>query len=112
MPFISSVQLARIDDSYVIPTTLYYDGRKPLVGRDAQELCKAPELLVEEFKIDLGVIDPDSSVRRPTITDNTPRQTPVGLAKDFFDETLRKINGWLDIQGLASPTKILIAEPL
>jgi hypothetical protein len=34
------------------------------------------------------------------------------LAKDFFDEALRKINEWLQVEGFALPNKILIAEPL
>ena len=112
LPFISSVQLARIDDSYIIPTSVYYENRKPLVGRDAVERCPSPEMLIEEFKIDLGTFDPNSTARRPEATENTPRRTPVGIAKDFFDETLKKINEWLSIQGLSLPSKILIAEPL
>jgi hypothetical protein len=112
MPFISSVKLARIDDSYIIPTALYYQGKEPHVGRDARENCPSPDLLVEDFKLELGTTDPDGPVRRSSVTENTPRQTPVGLAKDFFEETLRKINAWLEVQGLALPSRILIAEPL
>lgn len=111
LPFISSVQLARIDESYVIPTALFYEGKKAHVGRDARERCTSPELFIEDFKIELGSTDPDRIVSRSSIT-NIARRTPVGLAKDFFDETLRKINGWLATQGLPMPTRILIAEPL
>lgn len=112
MPFISAVQLARIDGSNVIPTALYYDERKPLVGREALGRCPSPELLVEDFKLDLGRSDPDAQVHRPGLRDATPRRTPVGLLKDFLEETLKKITQWLDVQGLAVPTRILIAEPL
>lgn len=112
MPYISSVKLARIDESFVIPTAIYYDGRTPRVGRDAREKCPLPELLVEDFKIDLGRIDPDSPVRRVAETENTPRRAPVGLAKDFLETTLQKINSWLEVQGHTLPKKILIAEPL
>ncbi|MBZ9797764.1 Hsp70 family protein [Mesorhizobium sp. ES1-4] len=111
LPFVSSVQLARIDESHVIPTALFYEGKKPHVGRDARERCTSPELLIEDFKIELGNNDPDRLVSRSSLT-NVPRRTPVGLAKDFFDETLKKINGWLASQGLPVPTRILIAEPL
>ena len=111
LPFISSVHLARIDDSQVIPTALFYEGKRPHVGRDARERCTSPEFLVEDFKIELGNNDPDRLVSRSALT-NVPRRTPVGLAKDFFEETLKKINGWLALQGLAVPTRILIAEPL
>jgi hypothetical protein len=112
MPFISSVQLIRIDGSTVIPTTLYYDDKKPLAGKQALEYCSSPELLVEDFKLDLGLHDPDSPTRRSTLIENTPRRTPVGLLKDFLDETLRKVDAWLVATGLTAPTKILIAEPL
>ncbi|WP_287301861.1 hypothetical protein [Mesorhizobium sp.] len=111
LPFISSVQLARIDDSQVIPTALFYEGKKAHVGRDARDKCTSPELLIEDFKIELGNNDPDRLVSRSTLS-NAARRTPAGLAKDFFEEALRKINGWLASQGLAVPTRILIAEPL
>ncbi|RWI04388.1 molecular chaperone [Mesorhizobium sp.] len=111
LPFISSVQLARIDDSQVIPTALFYEGKKAHVGRDARDKCTSPELLIEDFKIELGNNDPDRLVSRSSLS-NAARRTPVGLAKDFFEEALRKINGWLASQGLAVPTRILIAEPL
>jgi hypothetical protein len=103
--------MARIDDSYIIPTALYYDGRRPTIGRDAHDRCPTPERLVEDFKIELGATDPDSLRRAPSV-ENSPRRTAVGLAKDFFDETIKKINTWLEAQGLALPTRILIAEPL
>lgn len=112
LPYISSVKLARIDESYVIPTALYYEGSNARVGRDAIEKCPSPELLVEDFKIDLGRIDPDSPVRRVAETLNTPRLAPVGLAKDFLESTIKKINNWLEVQGYTLPKRILIAEPL
>jgi len=112
MPFISSVQLARVDESTIIPTIMYYKERKPLVGRVALDTCPAPELLVEDFKLEIGRYDPDSPARNTSIVENTPRRAPIGLAKDFFDESLRKIGEWLALNGLAVPNRILIAEPL
>ena len=112
IPFISSVKLARVDESYIIPTTLYYEGRKPYAGKEANDRCPSPEYLIEEFKVALGSTDPDALERRSSVADKTPRRTSVGLAKDFFDETLRKVDSWLDVSGLTKPTRILIAEPL
>jgi len=112
IPFISSVKLAQIDDSHIIPTTLYYEGKKPFAGREAKERCPSPEFLIEEFKVALGSTDPDALEKRTGLTDKSPRRTPVGLAKDFFDETLRKVDSWLGVNGLTKPTRILIAEPL
>lgn len=112
VPFISAVKLARADDSHIVPTTLYYDGKKAYAGREARERSPRPELLIEEFKIALGNTDPDAIDRRSLNTDKSFRRTSVGLAKDFFDETLRKVEAWLDVHGLTKPTRILIAEPL
>jgi hypothetical protein len=106
MPFISSVKLARIDDSYVIPTAIYYDGKKAYIGREARDLCPSPDLLIENFKIELGAFDPDGPKPRGAVN------TPVDLAKDFFEETLKRIDGWLQVHGLTLPTRVLIAEPL
>ncbi|MHB2264796.1 Hsp70 family protein [Aliihoeflea sp. PC F10.4] len=112
IPFISSVKLARVDESHIIPTALYYEGKKAFAGKEAKDRCPGPEYLIEEFKVALGSTDPDALERRSNVAGNTPRRTPVGLAKDFFDETLRKVDGWLDVNGLTKPTRILIAEPL
>lgn len=112
LPFIQAVKLAAIDESEVIPTALFYDEGKPIVGRDARERCTAPELLIEDFKIELGELDPDNPVRRSTAAGVSPRRTALGLAKDFFDEILKKLNTSLAMRGLQIPTKTLIAEPL
>lgn len=112
LPFISAVKLAHIDGQLIIPTTLFYQDRKPIVGRDAIEQCSKPELLIEDFKVELGYNDPDAVSRRSVAAEKSPRRTSVGLAKDFFDEVLKKVGHWLDVQGLATPTRILIAEPL
>lgn len=112
LPFIAAVKLAKIDENVIIPTILFYDNKKPIVGRLARERCPSPELLIEEFKVDLGTNDPDAVSRKSSSTSHSPRRTPVGLAKDFFDETLRKVEGWLNLHGLSTPTRILIAEPL
>ena len=113
LPFIQSVKLGMIDGSEVIPTTLLYEQGRALIGREAREQCTAPELLIEDFKIELGRLDPDNPVRRSAAAaEKSPRRTALGLAKDFFDEVLRKFENSLSVQGLPAPAKILIAEPL
>jgi hypothetical protein len=93
LPFIQSVRLAAIDESDAIPTTLYYDQGRPTIGREAREKCTSPELLIEDFKIELGRIDPDNPSRRSSSTvERSPRKTVWGLAKDFFDEVLNKFD--------------------
>lgn len=112
LPFIQSVRLATLDDSEVIPTTLYYEQARAYIGREAIERCRSPELLIEDFKVELGRIDPDNPVRRSSLTENSPRRTALGLAKDFFEEAIRKLQISLAIQGRVPPSRILIAEPL
>ena len=112
LPFIQSVKLANIDESEVIPTALFYDNGRALVGREAIERCTSPEALIEDFKVELGKIDPDNPTKRSASADKSPRRTALGLAKDFFEETLKKVERALALQGLERPTKILIAEPL
>ena len=113
LPFIQAVKLATIDESEVIPTTtLYYDQGKVFIGRDARDKCSSPELLIEDFKVELGKVDPDNPVRRSTAAEKSPRRTALGLAKDYFEEALKKLETSLALQGLVPPKKILIAEPL
>lgn len=112
MPFISAVRLARVDEDFIVPTALYYQDRKPFVGREALDRCSDPALLIEDFKVEVGANDPDAVGRKSAIAASSPRRTAVGLVKDFFDETLGKVGSWLDVQGLPTPNRILIAEPL
>jgi hypothetical protein len=62
LPFIQSVKLATIDESEVVPTTLYYEQGRVYIGREAREKCSSPELLIEDFKVELGKLDPDNPV--------------------------------------------------
>lgn len=112
LPFIQSVKLATIDESEVIPTALYYEQGRVFIGREARDRCSSPELLIEDFKVELGRIDPDNPTRRSSSADKSPRRTALGLAKDYFDEALSKLDTSLALQGLTTPGKVLIAEPL
>ncbi len=57
--FISTVELIDIDGNYNIPTVLYYPkGKNPLFGPFALQEEKARFNINEDFKLDLGNIDP------------------------------------------------------
>jgi hypothetical protein len=64
LPLINEINIAPIDESDVIPTVMFYQGGKAFIGREAREKCPSPELLIEDFKIELGKIDADNPVRR------------------------------------------------
>jgi len=112
LPFISAVRLAPIDESFVVPTCLYYNGCKPTAGREAREQCRSPEFLIEDFKLDLGREEVGKASIRPSAVEHSSRRTAVGLAKDFFDQILAKISHYLEARGEPLPKRILIAEPL
>ena len=86
--------------------------RKPYAGRQAEERCRSPELLIEDFKLELGKEDLNAPSRRSTPPRHTQRLTTVGLGKDFFDQILGKMSRWLEAQGQPLPKRILVAEPL
>lgn len=112
-PFISAVTIAPIDGRTVVPTQIYYDSnRKAYIGYDARERCDTPELLFENFKIELGEHNPDDVTKKTVRLPNAPRNTVAGIAQDFFRALLGKVDQWLEVQGRARPKSILIAEPL
>lgn len=112
-PFISAVTIAPIDGRTVIPTQIFYDENKRAhIGYDARDRCDTPELLFENFKIELGEHNPDDVTKKTVQLPNAPRNTVAGIAQDFFRGLLGKVDQWLEVQGRARPKSILIAEPL
>ena len=83
-----------------------------LVGRLGSAV-PLPELLVEDFKIELGREEHvTTDAKAASGLRKSPRRTTVGLAKDFFDQTIGKVNSWLESRGQPLPKHILVAEPL
>lgn len=113
LPFIRSVQLALVDGRAVTPTLIFYPkGKKPLIGTEAREASPSPEFLIEDFKVELGRHDPDKITRRSTSSAITPRITAVGVAQDFFDTLLGKLESSLNTLGRPLPKNIIVAEPI
>jgi hypothetical protein len=110
--FISTVRLFYQDGATSIPTVLWYDGGKPLIGYDAIEKSGGSLGLNAEFKIELGKTDPVSQYPIKLETAGGGRRTPFGLARDFTDVLLQHVDECLAVCDLASVKCVLVAEPI
>jgi hypothetical protein len=112
---IRALRLIDVDDNTNIPTVLYYDpGSRVLIGSAAlAAAADKHELLNEDFKVDLGNINPTSkAVREKFDTAAGTSKSAVGLTSDFFHQLLTKVEHWLQLQGGEDKIAILLAEPL
>lgn len=108
--FIHTPKMVDIDGRTNIPTVLLYEGNKHYIGQLALDKgCSSPDLLNEDFKIELGNQDP---TKRRFETASGHLRSAAGLAKDFIDQALELSKRWLQERGLSMPQRILIAEPL
>lgn len=110
--FVTSVRMLSVDGEKTIPTQVYYNSGKPFVGKDAFRYPDESENLKDNFKLELGMKDPASLSSRSNIKNNHSSRTTIGVAKDFCDLVLKKVEKKLEVGGLPFPKKILIAEPL
>ena len=83
--FINAVRLIPIGGSTNTPTVLFYEGREPLIGYDALERAGGSNLLNEDFKLDLGRLDPASIQRAKFDTASGGQRAALGLANDFVN---------------------------
>lgn len=111
---INAVRMVEVDGSTNIPTNLFYAGKgKVLIGSAAIAAANTRRQLNEDFKIDLGNIDPSSSTqRRQFLTADGEKRSASALTGDFLHELLRNTREWLADNGVTKSTSILLAEPL
>lgn len=110
--FVNSVKIIKVDDRPTIPTALYYKDKRPLVGFEAIETCDYPELINDDFKVELGKKDPAGLISASKVVGHGHMRSPIGLAKDFIESVLEKANVSIERDGFSEPSRILIAEPL
>ncbi len=110
--FITAVQLTPIDGARTIPTAVYYNNGRPIIGHEALDQPALTEHLRDDFKIELGMKDPTALAAKHTRLDGTTLRSPIGTAKDFCDGVLSKLANELGVHGEPYPKRILIAEPL
>ena len=110
--FIHAIKLAELDGQAIIPTALTYDRGVARTGADVIAESKTPDFLHDNFKLELGGIDPRTKERRSVTTATGERKSAVALTKDFVDATLKKLDAWLLGQDLDRAKRILVAEPI
>ncbi|MDQ3817487.1 MAG: molecular chaperone [Acidobacteriota bacterium] len=112
---INAVRMVEVDGSNNIPTALFYAGKgRTLIGSAAiAATTKSRHHLNEDFKIDLGNIDPTSSApKRLFPTADGEKKSAAALTGDFLHELLRHTREWLEDNGITKSANILLAEPL
>ena len=110
--FITAVQLTPIDGDRTLPTAVYYKNGEAIVGYEALDRPSPTQYLRDNFKIELGKKDPSTLAARHTSLNAGVSRSPIGIAKDFCERALLKLNKELESHGQLFPKRILIAEPL
>src|SRR5690242_15283818 len=112
--FINAVQLIDIEGATNVPTVLLYKGGgPPSIGSRALSESQDTIAINEDFKIDLGNIDPTSAApRRRFPTARGFLKSASELTADFLHELVRQSRKWLTNQGISSRVNVLVAEPL
>src|SRR5229473_1749173 len=97
---IRALRLIEIEDNTNVPTVLYYPpGSQVLIGSAALGAATdAHDLLNEDFKVDLGNINPTSrTIREKFPTASGIPKSAAGLTSDFFHQVLRAVDRWLQL---------------
>jgi molecular chaperone DnaK (HSP70) len=111
---INAVRMVEVEGSANVPTVLFYAGKgKPLIGLSAIAEASSRHKINEDFKIDLGNIDPTSSVSRQSFaTADGEKRSAAALTDDFLHELLGNTRKWLEDNGISKTPSILLAEPV
>jgi len=112
--FINAVQLVDIEGATNVPTVLLYKGgAPPIIGSRALSDAQDTLAINEDFKIDLGNIDPVSTAsRRKFPTASGFLKSASELTADFLHELVKYSRQWLSNQGMSRRVNVLVAEPL
>lgn len=111
--FINAIRMTEVEGSTNIPTVLFYPtGGPELIGSAALATARSRHDINQDFKIDLGNIEPGSSEPKRTFkTASGLKKSALGLTADFLRELLRHVNQWLEDNGIKG-SSIMLAEPL
>ena len=109
LSFNTQIPLLRFEDEQYAPSSLVYQDGKPALISDLSKVNDG-SVIFNDFKIQLGKKKAKNASRK--INASRGERTNLGIAKDFFELVLGKLNEELCLQGRVLPEKILIAEPL
>ena len=112
--FINAINMIDIEGNANIPTVLYYqDKGPPLIGSAALAAAESRLDINEDFKIDIGFIEPTSTALRKTfVTASGNYKSAAGLTADFLHQLMRHARNWLASNGIDTKPSIMLAEPL
>ncbi|WP_226686226.1 hypothetical protein [Stutzerimonas stutzeri] len=110
--WVTGVQPAEVNGTCYIPTSLFYQ-RDGIIQFGDKATKNTLGIVNNNFKIDLGDISPGSATRKFFATESGDEKSAYELSKDFFDLSLKDIEGQLPVTGDHKiAAKILVAEPL
>jgi hypothetical protein len=112
--FIHAVELIDVDGSKNIPTVLWYQKGEPvLIGSAALTAATSRLELNEDFKVDLGFIDPKNpTLKRKYPTASGEEKSAAALTSDFLGKAFSYTRTWLSMRNLKTKFSVMLAEPL
>lgn len=112
--FFNAVEMVDVDGSKNIPTVLFYQKGKPvLIGSAALSAANSRFEINEDFKVDLGFVEPTSAApRRRYPTAAGEEKSAAALTYDFLGQIFLNTRNWLLTRGLNQKVSVMIAEPL
>lgn len=112
--FFNAVELIDVDGSKNIPTILFYQKGEPvLIGSAALAVANNRFEINEDFKIDLGFIEPTSTaLRRKYPTASGEEKSAAALTSDFLGQIFLNTRNWLSTRGINAKVSVMLAEPL
>ena len=111
---IRSVPMISIDGSPNVPTVLYFADDNVEIGQAALRRAREQGGIVnQDFKLDLGNIDPRSSKARTKFkTSRGQSKSASQLTEEFLHLLIQHIRTWAENTNLQLAPSILVAEPL
>jgi len=111
---VRSVPMILIDGSPNVPTVLYFGDSNVEIGQNALRQAREQGGFVnQDFKLDLGNIDPRSSRERTKFrTSRGQGKSASELTGEFLHILLQRVRSWAETNNLQLAPSVLVAEPL
>ena len=106
-------QNVMINENQNIPTVVYKNKSKKLIGYEALELTSEIDKINKNFKLDIGKYDSSKNVDyRYHKTADGEYASSIKLFEIFMDKILDEVDKSLSMMGLLRPNSLMVAEPL